>query len=244
MSDNTPLGDRMKRYETAYRTVLPRRAYALMRLDGNGFRAYLRQAVKPFDMPFMSDMDTVAQWLCADIQGARFAYTQSDEISLLITDFDRIQTEPWVGGRTDKMTSLAAGKASGYLTALRSNHPGTPAFDCRVWSMADPVEVANYFVWRQRDAVRNSILTVGQHYFSQKQLDGKNTDQVQEMLFQEHGVNWDHFSTGCKQGRLILLSSEGWQTVGAPHFMAQPGTTLAQLIPELPSLNRMQEDAV
>lgn len=235
-SENTPLDERMKRYEHTFRTYLPRRAYTLMRLDGRAFHSYLKDAQRPFDMDFAREMGQVSMALCSDIQGARFAYTQSDEISLLITDFDTLQSEPWVKGNVAKLTSLSAGLASAKLTALRRDWSGLPTFDCRVWSMSDPVEVANYFVWRQRDAVRNSIQMVGQHYFSQAQLHGKNVNEIQEMLFQEHDVNWNDTDPGCKRGRLTSHTGVGWITGPAIPFEAAPDNALAALIPSLPSL--------
>lgn len=244
MSDNTPLGDRMKRYERPYQQHLPRRSYTVMRLDGRAFHTYLRGADKPFDMTFVSEMNAMAQWLCVDIQGSQFAYVQSDEISILITDFAAIQTEPWVGGRVDKMVSLAAGRASAYLARLRQNHPGIPTFDCRVFPLSDPVEVANYFIWRQQDAVRNSIQMVGQTYFSQADLHGKSGNEVQEMLHQKRGVNWNDTDPGCKRGRIVARSeTEGWVTLAAPHFVAEPGTFLADAIPRLPTLTDKKEEA-
>lgn len=238
MGDNTSLGDRMKTYERAFRDYLPRRTYTLLRLDGRAFHTYLRNAKKPFDMDFVSEMGAVAQWLCVDMQGARFAYHQSDEISILLTDFDTTRSEPWAGGRVDKILSWAAGGASAYLSKLRYFHPGTPVFDCRVFSLSDPVEVANYFVWRQRDAVRNSIQMVGQHHFTQRELHGKSGDEIQEMLFKKKGVNWNDTPVSCKRGQLIHpIPDEGWYIGGAPQFKAEPGTMLAQLIPALPSLN-------
>lgn len=236
----TPLDVRMKRYEHVYRQYLPRRTYTLIRLDGRAFHTYLRGAEKPFDEQFMEQMDTIAEWLCTDIQGARFAYVQSDEISFLATDFETNQSEPWFGGNINKILSISAAQATGYMTALRSGSPGLPVFDSRVWTMSDPVEVANYFIWRQRDAVRNSIQMVGQSYFTQAQLHGKSGNEIQEMLFTEHGVNWDKFPDGCKRGRLVHCNELGWQAVGAPHFLAEPGTTLAQLIPALPSLHHTE----
>lgn len=242
MDDNTPLDVRMKAYEHAFRTYLPRRAYTLMRLDGRAFHTYLRSAAKPYDLDFVREMNQVAMALCSQIQGARFAYTQSDEISLLLTDFDTLQSEPWVGGNTAKLTSLSASLASSMLAVLRIGDPGLPTFDSRVWSMSDPVEVANYFVWRQRDCVRNSIQMVGQHYFSQAQLHGKNVNQIQEMLFQEHDVNWNDTDEGCKRGRLTWHTGTGWITGAAPDFAAEPGNVLAELIPPLPSLWGVPED--
>lgn len=235
MDDNTPLDVRMKAYEHAFRTHLPRRTYTLMRLDIRAAHTYLKRADRPFDEKFVNDMDHTAMALCREIQGARFAYTQSDEISLLLTDFDTLQSEPWFGGNVAKLTSLSAATASVFLH-IRRPAGGMVQFDSRVWSMSDPVEVANYFVWRQRDAVRNSIQMVGQHYFSQAQLHGKNTNEVQDMLFKQHGVNWNDIDPGCKRGRLAWDIGMGWIAGPAPHFDAAPGGELAGLIPALPSL--------
>lgn len=239
MTDNTPLDERMKRYESTYRHYLPRRTYTLLRLDGRAFHTYLRRAKRPFDHGFIQHMNQAAQWLCVDIQGAQFAYVQSDEISILLTDFDTTQSEPWFGGNVSKILSVAAGQLSAYMTGLRyPQHPGLPVFDARLWSMSDPVEVANYFVWRQRDAVRNSIQMVGRTYFTQSELHGKSTNEIQEMLFTKYSVNWDSFGPGCKRGRVLSCGDEGWVINGAPHFAAEPGNWLASVIPPLPNLWR------
>lgn len=239
MTDRTSLGDRMKQYEHTTRVFLPRRTYTLLRLDGRAFHSYLRSAVRPFDHQFISDMDATALRLCEEIQGARFAYVQSDEISILVTDFESITSEPWLGGNVSKIVSLSAGLASAYFNRLRPFWAGVPHFDCRVWSMSDPVEVANYFLWRQRDAVRNSVRMAGYTYFSHGALVGVSTDQVQEMLFTRRGINWNDYDPGCKRGRLIAcVPGEGWVARAAPHFKAEPGSELAELIPELPTLRK------
>lgn len=237
MADNLSLGDRMKRYENVYRTFLPRRTYTLMRLDGRAFHTYLRGAEKPFDAGFSQDMELVALRLVEEIQGAQFAYTQSDEISLLITDFDTLQTEPWFGGNLNKLVSLSAGLASAYLAKLRLMWGGLPTFDCRVWTMSDPVEVANYFLWRQWDATTNSILAAGQRYFSPAELHGKSTDEIKEMLWQKRQVNWNDYPPAFKWGRLVAHDEgEGWVAFPSPLFRAAPSTLLADLIPALPNL--------
>lgn len=259
--DNTPLATRMKRYEFAYRQYLPRRSYTLMRLDGRAFHTYLKDAEKPFDPDFIKCMDVVAEALCRDIQGAKFAYTQSDEISILITDFDTLQSEPWFDGRIDKMTSVAASNAAATLYALRPHTTYVPQFDCRVWTINDPVEVANYFVWRQMDWTRNSIQMMGQHYFSVTELKGKSCDEIQEMLFSEHGINWNNIGDGLKRGRVIWYrglwpkdptrlaqpddkaARARWQAADAPRFEAAPGNWLAGVIPPLPSLWNTEETA-
>lgn len=256
MSDSTALGDRMKRYEAAYRAVLPRRTYCLLRVDGRSFHNYLRGAEKPFDEEFMADIDAVAEALCTEITGSVFAYTQSDEISLLVTDFATTQTEPWFGGVTAKWLSISAALATAVLNERR---PGKRAlFDARVFTLSDPVEVANYFIWRQRDAVRNSIAMAAQAHFSHKRLHGVSVGGMQELLWSQAGVNWNDYPDGCKRGRIAtrktgerlvsytdkrtgqrnatMAMRSWWETGAAPHFTTEAGSWLARTIPALPSL--------
>lgn len=256
MSDNTALGDRMKAYEAAHRAVLPRRTYTLVRCDGRSFHTYLRGCQKPFDEQFIADMDAVAEALCAEISGAVFAYTQSDEISILVTDFATIQTQPWFDGVVAKLLSVSASLATAVLNERR---PGKRAlFDARVFTISDPVEVANYFLWRQRDAVRNSISMAAQAHFSPARLHGVNGGGMQELLFTEAGVNWNDYPDGCKRGRVTVCRTgerpveyvdrrtnetvrtaavrSWWETGAAPHFTTEPGSWIANTIPQMPSL--------
>ena len=255
MSDKTALGDRMKRHEAAHRAVLPRRTYTLLRVDGRSFHTYLRGCQRPFDAAFIADMNAVAEALCAEITGSVFAYTQSDEISILITDFASEQTEPWFGGVVAKQLSISAAFATAVLNERRS---GRALFDSRVFTLADPVEVANYFLWRQRDCVRNSISMAAQAHFSHKRLHGVNGGGMQELLFTEAGINWNDYPDGCKRGRVTVRRTgerpveyvdkrsgetvstvavrSWWETSAAPHFTTDPGSWLAETIPALPSL--------
>lgn len=182
-----PMGDRFKRYEAATQLLLPRRTYTIMRLDGKAFHTVLRDADKPFDEGVASWMDQVSEVLCTKIQGTVFAYTQSDEISLLLQDFGAIDTQAWFDGNVQKMVSISAAIAS---TAVPEKHsiPGA-IFDSRVFTISDPVEVANYFIWRQRDSVRNSILATAQAHFGPKRIHGVNTSDLVHMLDDE-GVHW------------------------------------------------------
>jgi tRNA(His) 5'-end guanylyltransferase len=258
MTDNSAIGDRMKRYEATTRTLLPRRTYTVLRVDGRAFHSYLRGATKPFDEPFMADMDAVAEALCAEIAGARFAYTQSDEISILATDFGSHNTEPWFGGVVAKQLSIAASLATAVLNERR---PGSRAlFDARVFTINDPVEVANYFLWRQRDAVRNSISMAAQAHFPHKRLHGVNGGGMQELLWSEAGVNWNDYPDGCKRGRVtvrrvgqretsfthkrtrelrtVVAMRSWWESSAAPQFTTEADGWLAEVVPPLPALTR------
>ncbi|MEV6791272.1 tRNA(His) guanylyltransferase Thg1 family protein [Streptomyces sp. NPDC051320] len=256
MSDSTALGDRMKRHEAAYRVLLPRRTYGLIRLDIRAAHSYLRGATRPYDLEFMADMDAVAEALCQEITGTAFAYTQSDEISLLVTDFATEQTEPWFEGVVAKQLTIAASLATAVLNERR---PGRRAlFDARLFTLSDPVEVANYFLWRQRDAVRNSISMAAQAQFSHRRLHGVSSKGMQELLWTETRINWNDYPGGCKRGRTavrhtgerettytdkrtqeqqtVLAIRSWWQSNAAPHFTTRPDQWLARAIPVLPRL--------
>lgn len=259
MSDKTALGDRMKRYERTFKTTLPKRTYTILRLDGRAFHAYLRDAQKPFDYGFIAAMSEVTKELCKEVSGTAFAYHQSDEISLLVTDFGAHETEPWFGGVVAKMLSVSASLATAVMNEQR---PGKRAlFDARVFCLSDPYEVVNYFIWRQRDAMRNSISMLAQHYFSHRELQGVSSNQMQEMLYQEHAVNWAGLTEVAKRGAVVskhsgdivveyvhgrtgvpveaLSMRTWWEATAAPDFHAVPDNWLVAQIPDLPQLDRL-----
>ena len=184
------LGDRMKSsYENRTKYYLPRRTYTIIRIDGKAFHTYTRGLERPFDLKLISDMDETAAFLCKNIQGAKLAFVQSDEISILLTDFETINIDAWFDGNIQKIVSVSASIATAKFSELR---PGKIAmFDSRVFSIPSKTEVMNYFIWRQQDTVRNSISSVAQYLYSPKELHGKNTDQMQELCFQK-GINWNN----------------------------------------------------
>lgn len=195
------IGNRMKAfYEDRTRYALMRRTYTIIRIDGKAFHTYTRGLQKPFDDRLMDDMDTTAAYICQNIQGAKFAFVQSDEISVLITDFDDINTGAWFEGNLQKMCSVSASLATAKFNQLRPDK--IALFDSRVFQMPNKVEVENYFIWRQQDTTRNSISSVAQSLYSHKELNGKSSDEKQELIFQK-GINWNDYAPKYKRGRLI-----------------------------------------
>ena len=211
MNESFGLPDRMKRYEAVSDITLTRRSPVIIRVDGRAFHTLTRGMDRPFDAEFAVCMSRAAHALVSEVQGAKLAYVQSDEVSVLLTDYDTIQTDAWFGYRVQKMVSVAAAIATiAFEARFRNAFPtqkGIPLFDASVFTLPRD-EVVNYFVWRQRDAVRNSIQATGQAHFSQKQLHGKNTDEIQEMLFQEKGINWNDTPTQFKRGWCVVLHQE------------------------------------
>lgn len=223
------LSTRMKEnYESRTRFFLPRRSYTLIRVDGKAFHTYTKGLQRPFDMGLIDDMDATAVYLCKNIMGAQFAFVQSDEISIVITDFKDISTQAWFDNNLQKMCSISASLATAKFNQLRmvrqfiledidartKAHVGyledmnltLAMFDSRVWQIPDSTEVENYFIWRQQDTVRNSIFSVAQSLYSHKELHKKNGNEMQEMIFQK-GINWNDYSPNLKRGRIIVKES-------------------------------------
>jgi tRNA(His) guanylyltransferase len=209
------LGDRMKSfYEDAYRINLPQRMPLIIRVDGKAFSSYTAKCKKPIDDGLIECMNDAALSLCKQIQGAKLAYVQSDEISLLVTNYEDINTQSLFNNNLQKITSVSASIAS--VTFTQNSYKiwgykqdSTPFikpayFDSRVFVLPKE-EVNNYFHWRQADATRNSIQMLARSLYSHKQLNKKNSSELQELCFQK-GFNWHNLPTTQKRGRCIIKS--------------------------------------
>jgi len=161
-----------------------------------------RGCIKPFDDEIIECMKNTALTLLIEIQGAKCAYVQSDEINILITDFDKLSTDAWFDYNIQKMTSISAAIAS---TTFSSLYEKTSWFDSRVFNIPKE-EVINNFRWRYMDWVRNSIQMLAQSMFSHKELQKKNNSMMHEMCFQK-GVNWNDLSPVYKNGTFICNES-------------------------------------
>lgn len=223
MADKTTLGTRMKEnYENRSKQFLTRRTPTLIRLDGKAFHTYTKGLNRPFDEGLIEDMQEVTKFLCANIQGAKCGYTQSDEITILLTDYDNLQTDAWFDYNVQKMTSVAASLATAKFNQLRllrnCDTTGTHLFkneidnqklaffDARVFQISDKAEVVNCFIWRQQDAEKNSIAMLAQSLYSQKELHGKHGGDMQEMCFQK-GHNWNDLHFSKKRGSFIVKNT-------------------------------------
>ena len=217
--NNDNLNRRMKEnYESRSKQFLTRRTPVIIRLDGKAFHTYTRGLDKPFDEGLIEDMETTTQYLCENIQGVKLGYCQSDEISLLLTDFDDLQTQAWFDYNVQKMTSISASMATAKFNLLRIQRvvseemqkyrsytenvkTSLAFFDSRVFNIPEE-EVSNYFLARQKDAVKNSIAMLAQSLYSHKELHKKNGNEMQELCFQK-GHNWNDFDYRKKRGCTI-----------------------------------------
>ncbi|MHA1839903.1 MAG: tRNA(His) guanylyltransferase Thg1 family protein [Candidatus Ranarchaeia archaeon] len=199
------LGDRFKAAEKTSDFTLVDDMPVIIRLDGKAFHTYTKGFDKPFDESLHKAMRHAAGVLCKEIQNSRFAYTQSDEISILIHK-KRDESQLWYGNRVQKMASVAASVCTMAFNDSIMKHPDTSSvknayFDARLFNINE-CDVLDYFFWRQADAIRNSIATLAQANFSSKQLHRKNRHEMQIMLATK-GILWDELEEWKKLGSII-----------------------------------------
>ena len=214
------LGDRMKKYEATTKTQLLGRTPVIIRIDGKAFHTFSKRITRfdptmeksntPFSVAMHEIMTQTTRTLVGNIQNCVLGYTQSDEISLLLRDWDTHETQQWFGGSHQKMVSVSASIA----TAAFNWHAANIGFkqttfadmaqlDSRAYNLPKE-EVTNYFIWRQQDASRNSVQMLGHHHFSQKQMHGKSNSAIQDMLMLEKGINWNDIPTWMKRGTCVV----------------------------------------
>ncbi len=193
-------------YENRTKQFLNRRTITIIRLDGKGFSKLTKSLDKPFDDQFSDDMDATAVYLCENIQGAKFAYTQSDEITVVLSDFDNLETSAWFDYNVQKMVSIASSLATAKFNQLRLFRDGNTqlaCFDARVFQVPTIDEMVNCIIWRQQDCTRNSISMAASANFSHKQLEGVKGSDKQDMLFKEKDINWNDYKTKYKRGLVV-----------------------------------------
>ena len=226
MPDKSALGERMKTaYENRTKQFLTRRMPTIIRLDGSCFKNYTKGLNKPFDEGLIEDMQETTKFLCENIQGCKMGYTQSDEITLVLTDYDKLETSAWFDYSVQKMTSISASMATAKFNQLRllrdteSNMYDTKwieeeniknktlaFFDSRVFQIPEKEEVVNCLIWRQRDAEKNSVAMIAQSLYSPNELHKKNGSDMQEMCFQK-GHNWNDLHFSKKRGSFIIKNT-------------------------------------
>lgn len=113
MNKNLELGNRMKNYyEQVSKTKLMRKCSVAIRIDGCHFRTFTKNLNKPFDDIVIKTMQSTMKYLCANIQGCILGYTQSDEITLILTDYKNIDSDAWFDYEVEKLCSVSASMAT------------------------------------------------------------------------------------------------------------------------------------
>lgn len=205
------LGDRMKEYEEQ---TTGQHLYTdepvIVRLDGRAFHTFTRALEKPYDVSFGLVMTEVARLLAVETN-ARIAYVQSDEITLVLLASGN--SEIYFAGKVFKIVSSLAAQASAQFNRLLplafpagskvlSFDWRLPTFDCRAFNVPTKEEAVNNLIWRQADARRNAVSMAAQANFSHKELQGKNSEAMLEML-EDKGINYDGYPSAMRLGTFV-----------------------------------------
>ena len=227
MSYKDVMGERLKDYyENRNRFYLTRRTPVMIRIDGRAFHTFTKKFQKPFDKALMKTMQDTMLYLCENIQGCVFGYTQSDEITLILQDYAKLDTDAWFDYNVQKMCSISSSMATMQFNRMfeknvQNMYPDLvdvlykpsiekgAMFDSRCFNLPKE-EVTNFVYWRQTDASKNSVQMVAREYFSHRELDKKNTSEQQDMLITRYGVNWNDYTTSCKRGTACKKIDGKW----------------------------------
>ncbi|KAL1801601.1 hypothetical protein ACET3X_001943 [Alternaria dauci] len=197
------LASRMKSYESHFDHTLPLNKPIILRLDGHGFSRFTSHFARPFDERINTAMISTCADLLHFFARATVAYTQSDEITLVFPEGVQSFNE-----RVQKLCSLSASYCSvrfnKHLTEALKKMPepgvkgdvdevlGTAHFDARLFPVPSVEEALNNLIWRCRnDAVRNSVSAFARTMYSTKEMNGKKTQELVDMMLAEKGVRFE-----------------------------------------------------
>lgn len=209
MSDkkNDPFGDKVKELESASaKVVLDENQPICVRLDGKAFHTFTRGLARPFDARLSKAMVDTMNYL-VEKTDARLGYTQSDEITLVYFKTAPHQ-QTYFGSRVQKLTSVLASMATAKFNhEMSKNIPEKSDvfafFDCRVWNVPTLQDVADVMIWRQDDAIKNSISMAAHAEFGDKKIFGKNSKEKIDML-KEVGIDWSAYPDFFKSGTYAM----------------------------------------
>lgn len=199
------LADRQKEYEQAFDFKIIRRIPIVIRVDGRSFSRITRKLPRPFCPLMMEVMAETMLEVSKKLDGAIFAYQQSDEINFLLRNDQTVDTEPFFGNRIQKITSIAAATTTLAFNRLKESSglklAGEAIFDARVVGVPTVTESINNLIWRQQDCTRNAITNaalaeLGKKYgrkTAAKILHGRNAEERKEILLDDCEIDFDTY---------------------------------------------------
>ena len=229
------LKERMKYLQWLRDYKLDKDSYILCHIDGRAFSKMIKKRFKlPFDDEFMQMMDETAAYVCENVQGAKCAYVQSDEITIVITSFkyegdELINGSAFFDYRLCKLQSIIASLATAKFNQLYTlrminedsdksikqqiNEIPLIQFDCKCWDVNTYDDMFAWFKFRQNDCIRNSKQQFAQAYCSHKDLLNKNSDEQVEYCNIKTGNDWNTLNGKYKYGRIVYRTTYPVQTI-------------------------------
>ena len=238
MPTHDDLGTRMKHfYEEVPKFSLYRRTPVAVRVDSRAFHTFTRGFQKPFDGYLAGAMMNTMKYLCQNIQGCVLGYQQSDEITLILVDYQTLNSGAFFDYEIQKMTSIIASMATlafnryfdriiNFNYDIENYHKyhtedGTKDQTLEAYLKAmdkgamfdcrvfniPKEEVTNLLYWRQLDAERNSIQMMGQAHFSHKELQGLSCKEILARL-ELIDVDYNALPTYYKRGSCCVRNDK------------------------------------
>lgn len=230
------LSERMKELRGRTDYLLDEDKDIMIMIDGHNFSKNVKNLfVVPFSDIFAQMMNQTAIYVAKNLQGCKFAYVQSDEITFYVKTNKELREEQKLGsiiygGRLCKIQSIVAGMATKFFNYLLTDHIRNKnyseeyivkhliEFDCKAWNVNSMEDVYSYLIWRQNDCIRNSKQQFAQAYCSHEELIGKNTDEQIELVLKKTGKNWYKFDEGFKYGRFIIRENKNMLNPNGEEF--------------------------
>lgn len=218
------LEEKCKYYRSLSDYKLLPNTYVLVMVDGRSFSQKIKKQFKlPFDDDFINMMNETAKYVCEKVQGCKFAYTQSDEITFVLTDFDDINTGSFFGYRLEKVVSIIASLVTSKFNQLMSlylineerkksetidieeilSSMKLSEFDAKAWSVPNWNDMFAYILWRQNDCIKNSKQQAARAKLSHSECNNKTADEQADILKEKYGIDWNAYDDGKKFGRFI-----------------------------------------
>lgn len=199
------LGSRQKDYEKAYDYQLIKRLPIVIRIDGRSFSRVCRKVKKPYEPFLLEVMADTMFYVATEIDGAVFAYQQSDEITIVVKNDQSSNSEPWYANRIQKIASVSASLATlEFNRAINKfkdklDLTGDAMFDARVFAVPTVNEAVNNLIWRQQDCIRNAVSGAAQELLGRKigkrtalkMLHGQSTLNKVNIMRSECGVDFE-----------------------------------------------------
>ena len=177
----------------------------IIRLDGNNFHNWTKGLNRPFDENLSELMIDTTKFLVKETN-AVIGYTQSDEITLVLYSSDR-DSSIYHDGKKQKILSKLTAKCVEYFNERRKhylpNHNKVAIFDCRIYQVPTLHDACVQLLWRENDAIKNSIYMLAYTMYSEKELFKINSTQLKDKMFSEKNVNWNDLPSKFRKGSYV-----------------------------------------
>jgi tRNA(His) guanylyltransferase len=206
------LADRINSYQNNTDYKLLARVPIIICINGRAFAKVTQLLDKPYCPKFAECLLSTMLRLCADIEGAMFAYQHNDEVVIVTRNDQSNDTAPWYDNKLQKICSITSAIASMHFnecaTAMGLNLAGAPVFTSQVFVVPSLGEATNTFIYKQQQNFHTSIQSACLYNLLNKydknnikeMLTGLNVDEKIDLLDQECDIKYADYPSSFRRG--------------------------------------------